>query len=147
MHQLTAKFDNAAQDELSSINPKAINVVGLDQRLDPGAIARNDGGILRVKIGQGDLRIAEPAVLLAGDVAVVNWAIRMILGLDGYENISHCKSHGERTCSLNMYVDKSGVREVDITLLTTTSTIKYLHVLHQRVHSEHTRTVTHIPRR
>jgi hypothetical protein len=49
------------------------------------------------------------------------------LGFQNYSMICQEKAEGNfRTWFLNKNVDRSGVMEVDMTLFTTTSTIKYL---------------------
>lgn len=66
---------------LGSINAKTINVIGLHKILDPRLVARDDIWQLCVDIRQRNLRVAEPAVLLAGDVAVIDWTIFVVVCL------------------------------------------------------------------
>ena len=64
---------------LGRINTEAIDVVGLDQRLNPLRVAGNNGRILGVDIWKRHFGITEPAVLLAGVVAPLDGTVRVIL--------------------------------------------------------------------
>lgn len=66
---------------LGSINTQTVNVVGLDEVFDPRVVASNDVGELSVNIRKRDLRVTKPAVLFAGDVAEVDGAVRVVVGL------------------------------------------------------------------
>lgn len=64
-----------------TINSETIKIIGANEVLNPAAVCRNDCGILSVQVWECDVGITKPAVLLAGDVAPINWAIRVILRL------------------------------------------------------------------
>lgn len=66
---------------LGSINTESVNTVRLNKILDPGLVARDDVWKLSVDIGQGDLGVSKPAVLLAGDVAIVDRTVLVIMRL------------------------------------------------------------------
>ena len=68
---------------LGRINTKTIDVVSLDQRLDPLGVARYNGGILSVNVRKWNLVVSEPAVLLAGVVAPLDGTVRVVLRLHG----------------------------------------------------------------
>lgn len=63
---------------LSRINTKAVNVVRLNKRFNPGAVTGDNGRVFRVKIREWDLFISEPALLLACCITPLNWAVRVV---------------------------------------------------------------------
>ncbi len=69
------------RDILGGINTQSVDVVRLNKVLDPRLITGNDVWQLCVHIGERNLRVTEPAVLLAGDVAPVHRAVSVIVRL------------------------------------------------------------------
>ena len=67
---------------LGCVDTKTVNVVRLNERLDPLDVAGNDCGILGVHIREWDLVITEPAVLFTGMVAPLNLTVGMVLRLN-----------------------------------------------------------------
>ena len=64
-----------------TVDAEAVDVELADERLDPVLVCGHDVGVLSLHVWEGDVGIAEPADLLAGGVAPVNGAIRVILRL------------------------------------------------------------------
>ena len=69
------------RDVLGGIDTQTVDVVRLDKILDPRLITGDDVWELGVYVGKRDFGVAEPAVLLAGRVAPVNGAVRVVLRL------------------------------------------------------------------
>lgn len=66
---------------LGSVNTKSINIVRLHEALDPCLVAGNHVRQLGVHIRERNFRVAQPAILLARDVAVIDWAVLMVMRL------------------------------------------------------------------
>jgi len=113
---------------LRTVYTQAINAILLNEVTDPRTVSGDDGRILSVDIWESYFGVAKPAILNAGQVIPVNGAVRMILRLGKRRSLGTTMRQRTIgvTCSLNMYVEKSGVMDVAITLLATISTIKYL---------------------
>ena len=78
-------FDSAFEIRVNSatftINPKAINVIFLDEILDPVAILRNNGRVPCVNIRQRNVVVAQPAHLFTGCISPLNRTVGVIHGL------------------------------------------------------------------
>lgn len=61
--------------EIHTINTKSINIVLLDQRLNPVAVRRYNRWVFGLHIRKRDVRIAQPAGLFTCSVAPINGAI------------------------------------------------------------------------
>ena len=64
-----------------TINTQTINIVRLNELLDPAVEGRSNLGILGLDVRKRDNRIAKPAVLLARGVTPVDRTIRVVLRL------------------------------------------------------------------
>ena len=64
-----------------TVDAEAVDVELADEGLDPVRVRGDDGRVLGVDIGERDVQVSEPAVLLAGRVAPVNGAVRVVLRL------------------------------------------------------------------
>jgi hypothetical protein len=78
-------FELASEITVSSvtftINSKAINVIFLDEILDPVAILCNNGRVPCVNIRQRNFVVAQPALLFTGCISPLNRTEGVIHGL------------------------------------------------------------------
>ena len=64
---------------LCGVDTETVDVVRLDELLDPALVPRDDGGVRGVEIRKRHVSITEPAQLLTGVVTVVDGTVRVIL--------------------------------------------------------------------